>query len=157
MALVFRRLFQASQRIGGARDEQPAEQGLNQPTPPSWREPERSVERHTAFVRRDRRHLNNFIVRDAERQPDVDGEALRSNGFLHLENYLQSLSDAGAEHEAIAGTQLAIWSLDQLRIRPSSQLARRREEMPYALRWRADAVSGANLQHRSDLRVRRLT
>jgi TQXA domain-containing protein len=112
MALVFRRLFQASQRIGGARDEQPAEQGLNHPTPPSWREPERSVERHTAFVRADRRNLNNFIVRYAERQPDVDGEALRSNGFLHLENYLQSMADASAEHEAIAGTQLAIWSLD---------------------------------------------
>jgi hypothetical protein len=64
---MFRRPFEASKCIGGAGDEQPAEQCLNQSTPPSRRELECSVERHAAAIRSERPHLNDLVVPHAKR------------------------------------------------------------------------------------------
>jgi len=90
--------LQARQCVGRAGDEQLAERRLDEPAPPPWREAERSVERDAACVGIDRRDLDEFIVRDAERQANVKREAMRSHGVLREENDFDGAdppSDAG--------------------------------------------------------------
>src|SRR5439155_4838670 len=76
---LFRRALEPGQRFGRLTDEEPAERRLNQPTPPTWRELECSVERHAAGVRGERRDANDFIVGDPEWQANAERQILRAD------------------------------------------------------------------------------
>jgi hypothetical protein len=143
------RPLQARQGVGRAGDEPSAERGLQQPAPPAWREIERSVERDAAGVGTNRRNLDDFVVRHAERQADVKGETAWSNGVLHQKRHLHAVTNACAEHESISGAQLTLGRIEHLRIRPSRQLRRRCDQMPHALDGRVDDFRRTHVQHRS--------
>src|SRR5947207_5283988 len=83
--------FEAGQRVGGSRDEQPPKHGLNQPAPPAWRELERSLVRDATPLRADRRDANDLVVGDAKREADVEREPMRSYGFPHEKRHPQSM------------------------------------------------------------------
>ena len=144
-SLPLRRTLQARQRVGRAGDEEPAERHLNQPTPPTWRELERSVERHAAGLRAERCDANDFVIGDAKRQANVERQVLRADCLAHPKRHLDPVTYAGTEDEPITAAQLPSWRVDQCGSRPTRQLARRREDLPDALGGRIDDISWANL------------
>jgi hypothetical protein len=138
--------LQARQCAGRAGDEQSTERCLNYPTPPPWREVEPSVESDAGCVGIDRRDLDEFIVRNAERQTNVKRDAMRSHGILHQEPDFEAVTDAGAEHEPVARSQLTVRCVDDLRIHPALELLRRRDEIPHALGRRADDICRTDVE-----------
>lgn len=137
---VFGRALQVGQRVGRARHEPPSEYRLEEPAPPTWRELEGSVERDATRVGTRRRNLDDLAVRHAERQANVNSEAMWPNRSLHSKRHLHVVPDASAKHQPVPGTQLAVRRLDHLRIRPPGQSLRRGDETPHSLGRRMDDV-----------------
>jgi hypothetical protein len=74
---LFAGLFQAPERVGGPGDELPAKDHLKEPTPPTWREAERSIKRRATRVGVDGCDLNLLAVLDAKGQRNVERELPR--------------------------------------------------------------------------------
>src|SRR5438270_907455 len=107
----FRRAFETRERLARPADEPSSENHLNhrnQPPPPTWRELERSVERHAAGVRAERRDANDFVVGDAKWQANVECQMLRPDCLAHPKRQLHPVTYAGAKDEAITASHLAI-------------------------------------------------
>ena len=128
--ILFGGAFQSPQRVGRPSDEPPAEDCLDELSPPAWREDEVSVECHTARVRVDRRDLNLFVVRDTKGQPDIERELPRRTHVEHVEKDAQS---EGSKDEMIARAHWARGAFDQLEPGPLRQFARVRKQEPNAL------------------------
>ena len=97
--ILFGGAFQSPQRVGRPSDEPPAEDSLDELSPPAWREDEVSVECHAARVRVDRRDLNLFVLRGAKGQPDIERELPRRT---HVEHVECDAEHAGSKDEMIA-------------------------------------------------------
>src|SRR5437763_6381412 len=91
--------FQSPQRAGRSGDDPPAEDCLDELSPPAWREDEVCVERDAARVRVDRRDLNLFAVRDAKGQACMEHELRRG---AHVEDIETDAQAAGSKDEMIA-------------------------------------------------------
>ncbi len=128
--ILFGGTFQSPQRVGRPSDEPPAEDFLDEMSPPAWREDEVSVECHTARVRVDRRDLNLFVVRDTKGQPDIERELPRRTHVEHVESDAQP---EGSKDEMIARAHWARGAFDQLEPGPLRQFARVRKQEPNAL------------------------
>jgi hypothetical protein len=128
--ILFGGAFQSPQRAGRSGDEPPAEDFLDELSPPPWREDEVAVERDAARVRVDRRDLNLFVVRDTKGQPGIEHELPRRANVEHVESDAQH---AGSKCEMIARAHWARGAFDQLGPGPLRQFARVREQVPNAL------------------------
>src|SRR5205085_10545263 len=122
--------FQSPQRAGRSGDDPPAEDFLDELSPPTWREDEVCVERDAARVRVDRDDLNLFAVREAKGQPGMEHELPRRAHVEHVETDAQP---AGSKDEMIAHAHWARGAFDQLGTGPLRQSARVREQVPNAL------------------------
>src|SRR5205807_420381 len=110
--------------------EPPAEDFLDEPSPPAWREDEVSVECDAARVRVDRRDLNVFVVRDTKRQPDIEREFPRRAHGEHVEVDAQP---EGSKDETIARAHWTLRTFDQVETGPLRQFARVGEKVPNTL------------------------
>src|SRR5882724_6349371 len=128
--ILFGGALQSPQRVGRPSDEPPAEDFLDELSPPAWREDEVSVECHAARVRVDRRDLNLFVVRDAKGQPGFERELPRRTHVEHVERGAQHAESKG---EMIARAHWARGAFDQLEPGPLRQFARVRKQEPNAL------------------------
>jgi hypothetical protein len=135
--ILFGGAFQSPQRASRSGDEPPAEEFLDELSPPAWREDEVSVERDAARVRVDRRDLNLFVVRDAKGQPGFERELPRRTHVEHVERDAQP---TGSKNDMIARAHWARGAFDQLGPGPLRQFARVREQVPNALGGGEDDV-----------------
>ena len=100
---MFRRTLEPGQRFGRLTDEEPAERRLNQPTPPTWRELERSVERHAAGLRAEQCDAHDFVIGDAKRQANVERQMLRADYLAHPKRHLDGQNPSVAVCDAASG------------------------------------------------------
>jgi hypothetical protein len=128
--ILFGGAFQSTQRAGRSGDDPPAEDFLDELSPPAWWEDEVAVVRDAARVGVDRRDLNPFAVRDAKGQPCVEHELPRRTHVEHVESDAQP---GGSKDEMIARAHWARGAFDQLCPGPFRQFARVREQLPNAL------------------------
>ncbi len=128
--ILFGGAFQSPQRPGGSGGDPPAEDALDELSPPAWQEDEESVVGDAARLRVDWRDLNPFVVRDPEGEPDIGRELPRRTHVEHVERDAQR---AGSQDEMIARAHWARWTFDQLGPGPLRQFARVREQVPNAL------------------------
>ncbi len=147
------RILQAPQRLGGTIDELPTEERLNQPTPPAWRELERSTERHAARGRTDGRHPNHFFVDHAKGQVNVECTLLPGNDLANLKPHRHPMSRPSAKDKAIALLQFAVRRLNEGRLRPAGEFAWHQNRPPYLGSRSADKFRWAHVQHQTECRL----
>lgn len=149
--MLFGGAFQSPQRVGWPSDEPPAEDFLDELSPPAWREDEVSVEGHAARVRVDRCDLNLFVVRDTKGQPHIERELPRRTHVEHVESDAQP---EGSKNETIARAHWAREAFDQLEPGPLRQFARVCKQEPNALGGGEEDLGRADFHRSVSLTVR---
>jgi hypothetical protein len=135
--ILFGGAFQSAQRAGRSSGDPPAEDFLDELSPPAWQEDEVSVVCDAARVRVDRRDLNLFVVRDPKGKPGIERELPR---WAHVEHVERDAQRAGSKDDMIALAHWARGAFDQLHPGPLRQFARVREQVPNALGGGEDDV-----------------
>jgi hypothetical protein len=134
--------FQSPQRARRSGGDPPAEDMLDELSPPAWQESEASVVRHAARVCVDRRDLNPFVIRDTEGKPDIQSEL---QPRTHVEHVEPDAQPAEYEDDMITRAHWARRAFDQLKPGPLRQFARIGEQLPNALCGGEDDVGRTNL------------
>ena len=80
-------------------DQAAAEEPLQEPSPPAWREVEVSIEGDATRGRIDRCNHNSLVIPDLERLPDVESEPTRR---LHVQDVERDMKNAGSKKEVVA-------------------------------------------------------
>jgi hypothetical protein len=135
--ILFGGAFQSAQRAGRAGGDPPAEDFLDELSPPAWQEAEVSVVRDAARVRVDRRDLNLFVDRDPKGKPAIERELPR---WTHVEHVERDAQRTGSKDDMIARAHWPRGAFDHPGPGPLRQFARIREQVPNALGGGEDDV-----------------
>ena len=135
--ILFGGAFQSAQRARRSGGDPPAEDFLDELSPPAWQEAEVSVVGDAARVRVDRRDLNLFVDRDPKRKPAIERELPR---WTHVEHVERDAQRAGSKDDMIARAHWPRGAFDHPGPGPLRQFARIREQVPNALGGGEDDV-----------------